>query len=228
MPETARGDIEALEDILGHSFEHVEVLRRAVTHASAEPRAWNAYERLEFLGDRVLALIVAEQLLDRFPHEREGAIAKRHVNLVRREALALVARRIDLGRFLILSRGEEESGSRDSDTILSDSMEAVIGALYLDGGLEAARRFILAEWNRLLEQDLRPPQDSKTTLQEWAQGRKLPLPRYDTVDQSGPAHAPEFTVQVTVEGYPPATGAGRSKRLAEQAAAAALIAAVGA
>ena len=221
-------DLDSLSRILDHRFTHIEVLRRAVTHASAEPRAWNAYERLEFLGDRVLALIVAEQLLDRFPHEREGAIAKRHVNLVRREALAQVARTIDLGRFLILSRGEDDAGSRNSDTILSDAMEAVIGALYLDGGLEAARRFILTEWNRLLELDLRPPQDPKTTLQEWAQGRKLPLPRYVMVEQSGPAHAPEFTVQVLVEGEEPTTGIGRSKRLAEQAAAAELIKRVGA
>ncbi|MEQ8586036.1 MAG: ribonuclease III [Thalassobaculaceae bacterium] len=225
---SADRDLAELAGILNHEFEHSEVLRRAVTHASAEPRAWNAYERLEFLGDRVLALVVAEQLLDRFPHEREGAIAKRHVNLVRREALAQVARTIGLGRFLILSRGEEESGSRDSDTILSDAMEAVIGALYLDGGLEASRQFILTEWNRLLELDLRPPQDPKTTLQEWAQGRKLALPRYDTLSQSGPAHAPEFTVQVVVDGQSPATGIGRSKRLAEQAAAAELIKRVGA
>lgn len=221
-------DLAALAAILDYEFEHTEVLRRAVTHASAEPRAWNAYERLEFLGDRVLALIVAEQLLDRFPHEREGAIAKRHVNLVRREALAQVARTIDLGRFLILSRGEDDAGSRNSDTILSDAMEAVIGALYLDGGIEAARRFILNEWNRLLELDLSPPQDPKTTLQEWAQGRKLALPHYVTVTQSGPAHAPEFTVQVIVEGQEPTTGIGRSKRLAEQAAAAELIKRVGA
>lgn len=225
---SADRDLAELAGILNHEFEHMEVLRRAVTHASAEPRAWNAYERLEFLGDRVLALVVAEQLLDRFPHEREGAIAKRHVNLVRREALAQVARTIGLGQFLILSRGEEESGSRDSDTILSDAMEAVIGALYLDGGLEASRRFILTEWNRLLELDLRPPQDPKTTLQEWAQGRKLALPRYETLSQSGPAHAPEFTVQVVVDGQSPATGIGRSKRLAEQAAAAELIKRVGA
>lgn len=219
-------DVLALAEILDHEFEHIEVLRRAVTHASAEPRAWNAYERLEFLGDRVLALIVAEQLLDRFPHEREGAIAKRHVSLVRREALAEVARTIGLGRFLILSRGEDDAGSRGSDTILSDAMEAVIGALYLDGGLEAARAFILTQWNRLLELDLRPPQDPKTTLQEWAQGRKLPLPQYETVTQSGPAHAPEFTVKVIVEGQEPCIGIGRSKRLAEQAAAAALMEAV--
>ncbi|MEQ8333012.1 ribonuclease III [Nisaea sp.] len=212
-------DLAELEEVLGYSFGHIDVLRRAVTHASAEPRAWNAYERLEFLGDRVLALVMAEHLLDRFPHEREGAIAKRHVGLVRREALSEIAKQIGLGRFLIVSRGETEAGVRESETILSDAMEAVIGALYLDGGLEAARRFILKGWSPLVEAELRPPQDAKTTLQEWVQARKIPLPAYDTVSRDGPAHAPEFTITVTVQGYGSATGVGKSKRIAEQDAA---------
>lgn len=220
-------DLSGLAGILGHSFRHPDILRRAVTHASAEPRAWNAYERLEFLGDRVLALVVAEQLLDRFPHEREGSIAKRHVSLVRRETLAEVAHTIGLGRYLIISRGEDEAGARASDTILSDAMEAVIGALYLDGELEAARRFILRHWNPLLEMDRRPPQDPKTALQEWAQGRRLPLPHYVTVAQTGPAHAPEFTVEVQVEGQAPRRATGKSKRLAEQAAATAMLQEIG-
>lgn len=218
--------IASLSAVLDHGFDHPDLLRRAVTHGSAEPRSWNAYERLEFLGDRVLALVVAEQLLDRFPHEREGEIAKRHVNLVRREALAEVARGIDLGRYLIVSRGEDEAGARESDTILSDAMEAVIGALYLDGGLEAARRFILRHWNPLLEQDLQPPQDAKTELQEWAQSRRLPLPEYKVVQQTGPAHEPEFTIEVRVRGQEPIRALGKSKRVAEQAAAAQLLAAV--
>lgn len=222
MSESDR-DLGGLAGILGHTFRHPDILRRAVTHASAEPRAWNAYERLEFLGDRVLALIIAEQLLDRFPHEREGAIAKRHVSLVRRETLAEVAHTIGLGRYLIISRGEDEAGARASDTIISDAMEAVIGALYLDGELEAARRFILRHWNPLLEMDLRPPQDPKTALQEWAQGRRLPLPNYVTVVQTGPAHAPEFTVEVRVDGQVSQRATGKSKRLAEQAAAAAML-----
>ncbi|WP_323795872.1 ribonuclease III [Nisaea sp.] len=217
-------DLSELEEILGHTFGHTDVLRRAVTHASAEPRAWNAYERLEFLGDRVLALIMAEHLLDRFPHEREGAIAKRHVGLVRREALSEIARQIGLGRFLIVSRGETEAGVRESETILSDAMEAVIGALYLDGGLEAARRFILQGWNPLVEAELRPPQDAKTTLQEWVQARKIPLPTYDTVNRDGPAHAPEFTIRVSVQGHGETTGTGKSKRIAEQDAAGKMIA----
>lgn len=219
-------DLDRLAEILGHSFNHPDILRRAVTHASAEPRAWNAYERLEFLGDRVLALAVAEQLLDRFPHEREGSIAKRHVSLVRRETLAEVAHTIGLGNYLIVSRGEDEAGARASDTILSDAMEAVIGAIYLDGGLEAAQRFILKYWNPLLELDRRPPQDPKTALQEWAQGHRLPLPAYVTVAQTGPAHAPEFTVEVRVEGQEPQRANGKSKRLAEQLAAAAMLEAI--
>ncbi|AHC73965.1 ribonuclease III [Candidatus Endolissoclinum faulkneri L5] len=216
-------NLSVLSNILYHKFKNIEVLRQAITHASASSRTWNAYERLEFLGDRVLALIVAEQLLERFPREREGAIAKRHVNLVRCEALAKVARTIHLGKFLILSKGEENAGSRNSNTILSDAMEAVIGALHFDGGIEAARRFVRVEWNKLLEVDLIPPQDPKTTLQEWAQSHKLALPHYTITDQSGPAHSPQFTVQVIVDGYEPSIGVGRSKRSAEQSAAAKLI-----
>lgn len=221
-------DISDLEAILGHTFSHPDVLRRAVTHASMEPRAWNAYERLEFLGDRVLGLVVAEQLLDRFPHEREGEIAKRHVGLVRWEALASVARQIELGSFILMSKGEEEAGARDRDAILSDSMEAVIAALYLDGGLEKARLFILKHWNLLLEQDLSPPQDAKTALQEWAQARRKPLPKYEVLEQSGPAHAPEFTVSVHVQGQGNVSAMGRSKRAAEQEAAGKMLEKVGA
>src|SRR3546814_8516462 len=128
-----------------------------------------------------------------------------------------------LFRSLIVARGEDEAGARSSDTILSDAMEAVIGALYLDGGLEAGRRFILRYWNPLLEMDLRPPQDPKTSLQEWAQGRQLPLPAYTIVARTGPAHAPEFTIEVRVEGQPPQQATGKSKRLGEQAAAAAML-----
>ena len=212
-----------LENRLGHVFSKPDLLRRAVTHASAESKAWNAYERLEFLGDRVLDLVVAEHLLDRFPEEREGEIARRHVQLVRREALASVARAFDFGQYLIISHGEEDAGARDSDSILSDSLEAVIAALYLDGGLEVARAFILRDWNTLVAADEEPPVDAKTALQEWAQGRQFPLPAYEVVAQEGLAHAPEFTICVTVADYPPRTAKGSSKRRAEQAAAALLL-----
>lgn len=216
--------LDELQRRLGHRFAHPDLLRRAVTHASAEPRSWNAYERLEFLGDRVLGLVVAEQLLDRFPHAREGEIARRHARLVRGETLAEVARGLELGRFLIVSRGEQEAGTRRSDSVLSDAMEAAIAALYLDGGLEVARRFVLSRWNPIMERDPGAPRDAKTALQEWTQARRLGLPLYETIERSGPAHAPEFVVRVTIGGHAPRVAAGRAKRAAEQAAAALLLA----
>lgn len=219
----SRDPLSELEVILEHGFSTPEVLRRAVTHASAANEVRNAYERLEFLGDRVLGLVIADQLLDRFSHEREGEIARRHARLVRKETLAEVARHLDIGRFMIISRGEEESGARESESILADVMEAILAALYLDGGLEVARKFIQKHWTPLLEADLEPPSDPKTTLQEWAQGRRHGLPSYTVIAQDGPPHAPEFTISVAVADYPPRTAKGRSKRHAEQAAATLLL-----
>lgn len=220
MTSDTLGELEA---ILDYEFLEPGILLRAVTHASAAPEVWNAYERLEFLGDRVLGLIVADQLLDRFPREREGEIARRHVQLVRKETLAEVARLLGIGQFLQLSRGEEEAGARDSESILADVMEAILAALYQDGGLEIARRFVLKHWNPLLEADLEPPRDPKTTLQEWAQGRRHGLPCYTVIGQDGPPHAPEFTISVSVADYPTRTAKGRSKRHGEQAAATLLL-----
>jgi ribonuclease-3 len=220
MPSVPLGE---LETILEYEFSNADVLRRAITHASAEQKSWNDYERLEFLGDRVLGLVVAEQLLDRFPLEREGEIARRHVQLVRKEALAEVARRLGIGPFLRISRGEEDAGARESGSILADVMEAILAALYLDGGLETARGFILKHWNPLLEADLEPPSDPKTTLQEWSQGRRHGLPVYKVIAQDGPSHAPEFTISVTVAEFTPRSAKGRSKRQAEQSAAALLL-----
>lgn len=213
-----------LEAVLEYDFQTPETLQRAITHASAAKEVWNAYERLEFLGDRVLGLVIADQLLEAFPREREGEIARRHVQLVRKETLAEVARRLNIGDYLILSKGEEEVGARESESILCDVMEAILGALYLDGGLEAARRFVVKHWTPLLEADLEPPRDPKTTLQEWAQGRRHGLPTYQVVGREGPPHAPEFTIEVTVADFPPRSATGRSKRHAEQAAATLLLA----
>jgi len=216
-------DMETLSARLGHDFARPALLAEALTHLSATERRSATYERLEFLGDRVLGLIVAEALLERFPKEREGDIAKRHVALVRREALAQVARTIRLGDYLKLSRSEADAGGRDNDALLADAMEAVIAALYLDGGLEAARRFVLRAWESQLAVSGRPPQDAKTGLQEWAQGRGLPLPAYREVGREGPAHQPVFTVEVTVSGHEAAAGTGPSTRVAEQEAAQALL-----
>jgi ribonuclease III len=226
---------EALAQILGHAFADRALLLSALTHPSVGPAevrrrsrsaGGGAYERLEFLGDRVLGLVVAHMLYESFRGEDEGALAKRLASLVRRETVARVAETIDLGPHLILSRGEADSGGRSSRTLLADALEALIGALYLDAGLVAAEAFIRRNWAPLLEADTQPPQDAKTALQEWAQGAGLPLPDYVTVGSEGPPHSPVFSVEVQVEGHPPARGSGRSKRAAEQAAAEALLEAI--
>lgn len=226
------GDLTGLETALGHAFADPGLLAEAVTHPSLAglarsgggPKPGLAYERLEFLGDRVLGLLVAEWLLERFPLEREGELARRHTMLVKRETLAAIARDIGLGDHLRLSPGERDSGGRVNLTILGDACEAVIGALYLDGGLPSARAFVRRAWAAHLEGAGRlPAQDGKTRLQEWAQGQGKPLPVYEIVRRSGPAHEPEFEISVTVAGYPPAHGTGRSRRVAETEAALALL-----
>ena len=224
---TPRGpDLDPLFEILGHRFADPQLLAEALTHPSAHARRGprRSYERLEFLGDRVLGLVVAELLWRRFPDEAEGELTRRHTGLVRRESLVEVARALGLGAFVMLSPGEAQAGARDNSSVLADTCEAVIAALYLDGGLEAARGFVHRWWEPLLQTAAKPPRDPKTALQEWAQGRGHGLPVYETVAVDGPAHKRVFTVSVRVEGADPATASGSSKRGAETAAAAELIA----
>jgi len=229
MPSVADSASDRLYPVLGHRFSRPELLAEALTHASAvsrgrgRPGAAQGYERLEFLGDRVLGLIVAEWLWRRFPGEAEGALTRRHTRLVRRETLAEVARSVGLAPEIIMSPGEDGARTRESSGVLADVCEAVIAALYLDGGLEAAQRFIQREWERLIEADPTPPHDPKTALQEWVQARGRVLPRYETVRVEGPAHERRFTVSVTVTGMSPASAVGSSKRAAEIGAAAALL-----
>ncbi len=169
----------------------------------------------------MLGLIVAEQLFRRFPKEAEGALTRRHTSLVRRETLTQVAQATGLGAHIILSPGEDAAGARANPSVLADVCEAVIAALFLDGGLAAASKFVARWWRPQLEgMGTAPPRDPKTTLQEWAQARGLPLPDYKTVKTEGPAHRRTFTVTVSVEGLEPATAPGPSKRAAEVAAAA--------
>jgi len=218
----AASDLDLLSDRLGHAFAKPALLREALTHPSASGRRGGKslnYQRLEFLGDRVLGLIVAELLYREFPREPEGDLARRLAALVREETLAQVAEDLELGEFMVIAGSEEGAGERANPSLLSDVCEAAIGALYLDGGLEAARAFIERCWRPLLAADLEPPQDAKTALQEWAQGRGLPLPSYREVAREGPDHEPRFTVAVSVAGHEAAEGEGRSKRAAEQAAA---------
>ncbi|MFQ5958137.1 MAG: ribonuclease III [Alphaproteobacteria bacterium] len=223
---SAAGDdhLHAAAAALDHGFTRQALLAEALTHPSAGARG--GYERLEFLGDRVLALVVADMLLAAFPDEDEGALAKRLAALVRRETLAKVAASLDFGRFLTLSKGEEETGGRANPTVLADALEAAIGALYLDGGLAPAEAFMRRHWTAPMEAAAHPPEDAKTRLQEWAQGAGRPLPEYATTGVEGPPHSPTFTVEVRVESQPPVSATGPSKRAAEQAAAAALLARV--
>jgi ribonuclease-3 len=219
--------VTALERRIGHEFGNRELLLTALTHASAigdftSPIKAN-YQRLEFLGDRVLALVVAEMLLDAFPRAQEGELAQRLTGLVRNEACAEVALALDLGRAIRLGGGEAHSGGRYKAAILGDVCEAVIGAVHLDGGIDVARRFIAANWRERMLNWRGSLRDAKTTLQEWVQGRGLPTPTYRIVDRSGPDHAPIFTIEVTVENTEPARGEGRSRRDAEQEAATALL-----
>lgn len=216
--------LKALAGVLGHEFRHPGLLIEALTHPSAANNEHRkSYERLEFLGDRVLGLVVAEMLLQAFPEESEGDLARRHTALVRRETATLVAERIKLGRYLRMSKGEASAGTRASASILADAMEGVIAALYLDGGLEPAAKFLSEHWTDLMNEMSAPPQDAKTALQEWVQQRGLGLPRYEEVARKGPPHRPEFTVRVEVESQPSTEAEGPSKRAAEQSAATAML-----
>jgi ribonuclease-3 len=212
---------------LGHAFGRGELLTQALTHPSVAhgrgPRGVTAYERLEFLGDRVLGLAVADMVFAAFPDESEGALARRHAALVCRETLARVAHSIGLGAALILSKGEEDAGGRNNPALLADACEAVIGALYADAGFDVAAGFVRRLWRPLMDETAAPPKDAKTALQEWAQGRGKPLPVYTTLEMQGPPHDPIFQVSVAVQGLEPATGSGSSKRAAAQAAAARML-----
>ncbi len=224
-------NIENLQTVLGYQFANLELLKEALTHSSArhqrDPKEAHggrkSYERLEFLGDRVLGLCVAHMLFTAFPNEPEGHLAKRHALLVSKPTLAQIARELNLNRFILVSPTEKEHGGLTKDGLLSDVVESIIAAMYLDGGIADVSQFIKKHWQERLSKIKRPPQDPKTSLQEWSQGVKKTLPRYDLIDHSGPSHQPVFQVRVYVDGYGSADGQGSSKREAEQAAAEGLI-----
>ena len=230
------GDLTLL---LGHSFAHGELLAEALTHPSAiglpyedsrrirrrrtTQGARRNYERLEFLGDRVLGLIIAELLWHRFTKEAEGPLTRRLAQLVRRETLAAIAAEIGLGPYIRTSPAEAAAGGAQKPGILADVLEAVVAAIYLDGGFVAARSFVERWWGPRIGMGEPPPRDPKTVLQEWAQARGLPLPVYQLVATDGPDHALRFTVAVGVAGNDQASATASSKRAAETAAAAALL-----
>ena len=217
---------DELEQRIGYTFADKSILDRALTHISAaSPKQGRggSYQRLEFLGDHVLGLAVSDMLYRAFPRGDEGELSGRLADLVRRETCADVARAIDLGAALRLGNSESNAGGRRRTATLADVCEALIGAVFVDGGYPAVAAFIERLWHDRMITPARPLRDPKTILQEWAQGRGLPTPIYREVERKGPHHNPEFRVAVDVPKLAPAEGIGRSKRAAEQAAAAAML-----
>ena len=205
------------QDRLGYHFGNPELLQLALTHASAGGST--NYERLEFLGDRVLGVVIADLLYKMFPNENEGGLAKRHAALVCTETLAQIALMIDLPDIVIASHSERSAGGVAQENLLADCMEALIGAAYLDRGLQGCIELITPLWGDRMHTMQQPPMDSKTSLQEWAQARRLAVPVYALVEKTGPDHAPHFTVAVSVKGFDPASASGSSRRAAEKEAA---------
>lgn len=216
-------DLQAFQGQIGHQFRQTALLQRAVTHSSLSSPTRPDNQRLEFLGDRVLGLVMSEALLSADDKASEGQLAPRFNALVRKETCAEVARQIGLGDVLKLGRSEMLSGGRRKDALLGDAMEAVIAAVYLDAGFEAAKSLVLRLWGariHAVDQDARDP---KTSLQEWAQARAMPPPAYTELGRDGPDHQPQFTVKVTLTNGEAETARAGTKRAAEQAAARALL-----
>lgn len=217
---------DSFEAILGHAFKRPALLKEALTHRSvvhSHGRKHGSNERLEFIGDRVLGLAMAEWLAERFPREQEGDLGPRLAYLVSQPVLTKVAETIGLAEALSVGRGEVKAGLTKRATVLADALEAALGALYLDGGLDVARDFVRRAWHDAMTGQVEPPKDAKTALQHWALKRGLGLPTYTITGCSGPPHAPAFTVTVSV-GDTDGSGTAGSKRAAEQLAAEALLA----
>jgi ribonuclease-3 len=217
-------DLAQLEASVGHVFADKELLRWALTHVSAATQRADSYERLEFLGDRVLGLAIAHMIYADFPDDSEGELSRRLAALVRKETCAEVAELWGVGPHIRLGDGEAQTGGRKKRAILGDVCEAIIGAVFLDGGAPAAEAIVQAAFGPKMREAGRVLRDAKTALQEWAQARRLAPPRYRLTARSGPDHAPSFELVVEIEGFEAATGTGTSKRAAEQAAAAAFMA----
>ena len=223
----AKAELAALEGRLGHAFRDRDLMARALTHLSAPAVGGSgrgqSYQRLEFLGDRVLGVVVAQMLYEAYPQASEGELSMRLAKLVRRETCAAVAQDWDVGPHVVMGQGEARAGGRKKAAILSDVCESLIGAVYLDGGFNAARDLVVRSWQGRMDADLEPERDAKTAVQEWAQARALAAPRYVELARSGPAHAPHFVMQVLLDGFEPEAGEASSKRAAEQAAAQAFL-----
>lgn len=216
-------DIAALQARIGYEFADPGLLVRALTHASATEPAANdngpaTYQRLEFLGDRVLGLVIADMLARQFPDASEGELSRRLARLVSREACAEIGHELELERFMIVDENVLRGG-KAAEGLRADVCESIIGALYLDGGLEAARRFVETVWTDRIISNAGPLRDAKTELQEWAHRSGLATPRYREISRSGPDHAPTFRIEVIIDGTDGASARGSSKREAEHGAA---------
>lgn len=210
-----------MEALIGYGFKDPALLEQALTHRSLNEKN---NQRLEFLGDSVLGLLIAELLYQLYPAEPEGDLSRRLVSLVNGEQLAVIARELKLGEHMEMAVSEEEQGGRDNPSNLEDACEALLGAVYLDGGLDAARGVVERFWKAHAVEMKTPPKDAKTALQEWAQARGLKLPEYVVLSADGPSHAPNFVIEVRVDGQKPAKAEAKTKKLAERLAAQALLA----
>ena len=222
MKATRAASTADFEARIGHRFADPSLLVRALTHMSfqtADRARGGSYQRLEFLGDRVLGLVMSAMLLDAFPDAEEGELSRRLAGLVRKETCAEVGAEWDVSGHIRIGDNEAQSGGHAKPAIMGDVCEAIIGAVYLDGGYEAAQRVVEPAWRSRMLRPSRPLRDPKTALQEWAQGLGRPAPSYREIKRQGPAHAPQFTVAVDLEGFTSASGSGTSKRAAEQTAA---------
>ncbi|MEZ4711640.1 MAG: ribonuclease III [Caldilineaceae bacterium] len=209
--------------VLNYQFSNPALLEEALLHPSARDESNRDYQRLEFLGDSVLGFVVTEMLGQLFPDEEKGSLVKRRGYLVSGPVLAEIARQWGLHERLVVSAPVEEDGTHAQDAALEDACEAVIGALFLDGGIDVVREIILPVFETLALQDIEPPQNPKNELQEWAQQQGLPRPTYRIIGKDGPDHAPVFEVEVEVEGEAPARATAGSKREAQTLAASCLM-----
>jgi ribonuclease-3 len=219
--------LKKLNESIGYNFNNLDLLKEALTHPSITIRenhndkllSKKNYERLEFLGDSILGMIITEFLLKEYPNEKEGNLAKRRSALVCGEALSKIALQLKIGDYMYMTEGEDHSGGRTNESNLENALEALIGAIYQDSGLEEVRNFIYRFWLPLTYEMKEPPRDPKTSLQEWAQKLGKPIPEYKTIDTQGPSHSPMFTVSVKVAGLEPVTAIASTKRIAERLAA---------
>lgn len=210
---------EELENNLGYHFRNKKLLKQALTHSSVTSHIGSNYERLEFLGDRVLGVAVASALYNTFPQEPEGSLSPRHTRLVCKETVAQMAKELSLDKYIHVATED----IRENENVLCDVCEAVIGAIFIDSDCQTALNFVQKNWQKLLHQDMTPPKDAKTRLQEIAHAKGFATPVYEEVSRTGSEHEPTFTMQVKVGNLAPQKGTGHNKKLAEQEAATKMI-----